>query len=231
MTPTMIRKHAIAITAAGLLASASAGAANLTVVHGIAGDDLGVDPALPVDVSVNGTCLLTAFEFGGIAGPVEVDAGGYDVEIRLADSENPCQGALALSQSVTLALGENASAVAHYTTEGSISLSKFTNDVRSTADGQTRVIVRHLADAPNVDVVYEAGGQIVAEIEDLAFEQQGKRDVDAGVYQVSVKVAGTDITALGPYEVGTSPSVVNLGYVVGSVGGGTLISLFHTIEL
>jgi hypothetical protein len=91
--------------------------------------------------------------------------------------------------------------------------------------------VRHLADAPDVDVPFSSGGQQVAEIGDLGFGQQGKLDVDATDYLVSVKVAGTDITALGPYQVSSASGVAYFAYVVGSVSGGTLTPLLHTIDL
>ena len=40
------------------------GTATVYVLHGIPGEDLGLDPELPVDVSVNGACALPGFTFG-----------------------------------------------------------------------------------------------------------------------------------------------------------------------
>jgi hypothetical protein len=208
-----------------------ASAAQLSVVHGIPGQELGVDPALAVDVSVNGACTLEGFEFTEIAGPLDLDAGVYDIEVTLADTANPCQGPLAIAQSISLALGENASAVAHFTTDGSIQLSKFTNDVRAPAEGQARFVARHLADAPDVDAPFEVEGETVAQISALGFGEQGKLDVDAGTYEASVKVAGTDVTALGPYSVNAMAGAGYYVYIVGSVSGGTLMPLVQHIDL
>ena len=40
-----------------------ASAANVNVVHGIDGRDLGLARALPVDIAVNGTCSLKGVKF------------------------------------------------------------------------------------------------------------------------------------------------------------------------
>ena len=63
--------------------------AEVLVIHGIRGEDLGLDPALPVDVAVNGGCFLAGFTFGEVAGPVALAPGDYVIEISLADPDDP----------------------------------------------------------------------------------------------------------------------------------------------
>ena len=91
------------------------------VVHGIKGDDFGLDPALPVDVFVSGLgCALPGFKFGDRVGPLNVAAGDYDISIFLADEANPCGGAEVIDlDGVTLPDGANATIIAHRTFDGS----------------------------------------------------------------------------------------------------------------
>jgi hypothetical protein len=65
-----------AIAAVSLLAPASAataGNAALSVLHGI--------PDTPVDVYVNGELTLDDFQPGDLAGPLDLPAGDYEVEV------------------------------------------------------------------------------------------------------------------------------------------------------
>jgi hypothetical protein len=78
---------------------------NVTVVHGIPGGDLGLDPALPVDVCLidpatsGETTVLAGVPFGASAG-VALTPGFYSLNIRLADATSPCTGAVAESAEV-----------------------------------------------------------------------------------------------------------------------------------
>ena len=84
------------------------------VVHGIPGGDLGLAADLPVDVSVNGACALTGFTFGEIVGPLGFDAGSYDIDIALANTDTPCANDPVLSApGIQIEAGENYSIVAH----------------------------------------------------------------------------------------------------------------------
>src|ERR1700760_466271 len=54
-------------------ASAAAGDATVTVVHGI--------PNTPVDVYANGKKILTGFKFKSVAGPLQLPAGSYKLDV------------------------------------------------------------------------------------------------------------------------------------------------------
>ncbi|WP_425454185.1 DUF4397 domain-containing protein [Geodermatophilus normandii] len=56
--------------------------------------------------------------------------------------------------------GANATVAAHLTADGRPALTPFVNDTSAVPAGQGRVVVRHVAAAPAVDV--RAGGQVVA---------------------------------------------------------------------
>lgn len=226
-----MRRIALAFALFTLLA-APAVAQELYVVHGINGSDLGLSSALPVDVSVAGGCLLPDFRFGSIEGPVPVDAGLYRVEIRLADPASPCGGQLVLARDVSVALGESAAIVAHLTEEAVIAATKFRNDSRAVGDGETRVIVRHAAAAPAVDVFAQQGSQppFVA-FEGLQNAEQGLAILPAESTRVALAAAGTHDIVFGPISGlpdGRSNTIV---YAVGSLDSGTFTLLSQVIPL
>jgi hypothetical protein len=130
---TKMKKLAIGAMAAviGALAmistaGADAHAANVRVAHGIPGQDLGADPALPVDVLVNDSiCLLEGFTFGEFAGPVELAPGTYNIKISLA-STPACSNPPVIEADVPFDAGEDATVIAHLSEAGDPTASKFT---------------------------------------------------------------------------------------------------------
>ena len=117
----------------------NADAAEVYVVHGIPGADLNLDPTLPVDISVDGGCLLTNVTFGGIAGPVSVATGKHEIEVRVTDGS--CTGTLAVTGRVDLALGETAIIIAHLDQNGAPKLTKFTAKQGMLGEGIARIAV------------------------------------------------------------------------------------------
>lgn len=128
--------------------------ATVYVVHGINGIDLGASEALPVDVAVNGNCVLEGVEFGDIEGPLRLDEGSYDLAVYLS-GETPCAGDPAIEAGdVGLDEVDNVSIAAHLDASGSPILTPFTNDV-SAKPGKTRIFARHAANFGAVDVVLD----------------------------------------------------------------------------
>ena len=186
-------------------------------VHAINGSDLGLDVALPVDIAIDGNCALPNVTFQDISEPLPVPPGISRTEVRLADAAMPCGGALVLASDVPLALFDNAAVVAHLTAEGAITATKFNNDLRAIAPNQTRVVFRHTADAPAVDVVAQTdGGTETILFSNVANGAQAVTMVPSGTYQVAVRPAGSDATVLGPLSVTLQPQTVAVIYAVGS---------------
>ncbi|HZA72263.1 MAG TPA: DUF4397 domain-containing protein, partial [Propionibacteriaceae bacterium] len=72
---------ATAVVWAGLAAPAyAADGVKLSVLHGV--------PGLTVDVYVNGERTINDFKPGTLAGPLDLDAGSYEVAITAADAED-----------------------------------------------------------------------------------------------------------------------------------------------
>lgn len=220
------------------------------VVHGIDGDDFGLDPELPVDVFVSGLgCALPGFTFGDRVGPIVVPAGDYDISVFLADGDEPCTGAEVIDlDGVTLPDGANATVIAHRTFDGStgagdlldlgITASIFANDFSPTERGKARVIVQHTALAPTIDVVVSrdysdptAPGVTVPDFtnptaSDEAVLSQINAQFRPGLWEATLEVDGAPV--FGPTPLNLRPFTTTYIYAVGDFAGGTFQYLVYT---
>ena len=130
--------------------AATPGNASLSVLHGV--------PDLMVDVYVNGTLTLDNFAPGDVAGPLDLAPGTYTVAITAADAADASAPAIG-PVDLPLEADKNYTAVAHLDAAGAPTATLFTNDISTTAPGEGRLTVRHVAAAPAVDVL--AGGTAV----------------------------------------------------------------------
>ena len=200
--------------------------AKVYVIHGIPGQDLGLDPALPVDILVNDAiCLLKGFEFGQIVGPVRLNEGTYNFKISPANSSAPCSNAPVITADVPFARGETATVIAHLTEAGAPTASKFVNDVSRIMPMMTRLTVMHTAAAPAVDL----GVEVM--LGDLKFgtkvgplsnpNQLGPVNIPAYSYDVTLYPAGTDTAVFGPITVDLKSRNAYFVYAVGSLTNNT----------
>ena len=88
-------------------------------------------------------------------------AGSYAITVRAYKA--PSTSAPILSKSVTVTGGEDASIVANLTASGSPTLSVFANPTTPVPVGDARVIVRHVAEAPGVDV-YAGTSKVITDL-------------------------------------------------------------------
>ena len=121
------------------------------IVHGVDGTVLGLSQELPVDISVNGTCVIQDFKFTEFVGPIALSPGTYDIAISLANLTNPCSEAPVIEAEVPIRAGETCTIIAHLTEDGSTTASKFTHDVSPIKD-KSRIVLHHCAAAPAVDI-------------------------------------------------------------------------------
>ena len=206
--------------------------ASVYVVHGIPGHDVNpaLDPALPVDVQVNGSiCLLKGFKFGDIAGPFTIPAGSYSFTISLASTVSPCSNsALLTANGVAFASGENASVVAYLNSEGQPGVTKFDNDLTNPiANGKSRLIVQHTANAPAVDIhvarynfftpLRPVTISNVSNGEQTQADLPSERTLNVPTTQITLTPAGEKSPVIGPYFFQLNPHSVYLIYAVGSL--------------
>jgi hypothetical protein len=195
---------------------------------------LGADPALPVDVSVNGDCALPGFSFGQIAGPLSLPAGDYEIAVSVANSGAPCSNAPVIGPvTVPFAGGENISIVAHLTEQGAPTASTYVNDV-SAIRNRARLVARHVAAAPAVDIrLFRLSNEKESQLrvfKNVTNGQEAQTELNAGRLKTRVFVAGTRDEVLEAQH-RLEKRKLYLEYVVGSPANGTLQLLEQVIDL
>jgi len=208
----------LALVLAGALpASAAEGDASLSVLHGV--------PGLTVDVWVNGELTLDDFEPGDLAGPLMLAPGTYTVAITAADAVDDSAPAIG-PVDLPLEASKNYTAVAHLDADGTPTASLFTNDISTTAAGEGRLTVRHVAAAPAVDIL--AGGSPV--ITALENPDESILNLAAGTVAASVAATGTTDPVIGPADVAVTEGVNTIVYAWGSLTDSNLALAVQTID-
>jgi hypothetical protein len=211
---------AAAVALAAPLALASTGTAlaaddaQVSVLHGI--------PGLTVDVYVNGDLTLDDFKPGDLAGPLDLPADTYSVEITDKDDKKTV---LLGPADVAVEAGGNYTIVAHLDAKGDPTVTPFENDISEVAAGDARVTVRHVAAAPTVDV--EADGSALAT--GLSNGDEAVADVPAGGYDVAIVPAGGG-KAVWSESVDLGEGVNTIAYAWGSLDDDTFAVAVQTID-
>jgi hypothetical protein len=200
-------------TASGTYGKPGARAASVTVVHGV--------PNLLVDVYVVNNFerrRLDDVAFGAVA-TLELRPGFAYVAILPADDRRFSRPIF--QRFFWLERGDNLSAAAYLTEAGAPAFKVFRNNVSDPGSGKARVIVRHLAQAPAVDIL--AGGTPV--ISGLVNGGQGSLVVPGGTYPIAVAPAGSTTAVFGPASLTFGAGTTTIVYAVGSLPGGTFTPL------
>lgn len=205
----------LAVPLAAPASAATGGAGTVSVIHGV--------PGLPVDVYVNGKLTLTNFAPDTVTPPIALPAGTYTIDIRKAG--DPPRTPPAITGTATLAAGGNASLVAHLSASGQPELTVYPNITSGLAAGKARVIVRHDAAAPAVDV--RANGQPI--ITNLANPNEKALDVTAGTVSADVVLPGQSTPVIGPTDLRLQAGTTTAVYAVGSAQQSTLHLLTQTV--
>ncbi|MHA6783640.1 DUF4397 domain-containing protein [Pseudonocardia saturnea] len=217
----------ITLAAFGLLAAAATTLAvapiasaqdtgTVYAVHGI--------PDTPVDVYVDGAIALDDFQPGTSAGPVDLPAGSREVTVFPADSDG--SGDPLLSATADLGAGDDVTLAAHLTEAGEPTITPFVNDVSAVPAGQARLVVRHTAAAPAVDVL--AGGAPV--VSGLTNPDQEALEVPAGTVSAAVAAAGTTEPVIGPADLDLAEGTATFVHAIGSLEAGNLSLVVVTVD-
>jgi hypothetical protein len=207
---------ALAVITGTAAPALAAGASKVSVVHGI--------PGQPVDVYVNGKKIIDSFQPATVAGPLSLAAGTYDV--ALTKPGDPVGSALLEDKSVAVPGGRNLSLVAHLDTAGKPALTAYANDTSTLKAGMARLIVRHTAQAPAVDV--RAGGKPV--FKGLTNPKEAMAVVPAGTVKADVVLTGTSTVVLGPKSLDLAAGQDTVVYAIGSASGKSLALVAQTIS-
>ncbi|SDC35584.1 protein of unknown function [Geodermatophilus telluris] len=197
-----------ALLALGVAPASAADTATVSVLHAV--------PDTPVDVYANGERLIDDFQPGTLTDPLQLPAGSYDLALFPADAADGSGTPLVSADGVQVPAGANATVAAHLTESGQPVLTPFVNDTSAVAAGEGRVVVRHTAAAPAVDV--RAGGQVVAP--GLTNPNEAALTVPAGTVSADVVLAGTDTVAIGPADLTVTEGATTVVYAWGSQDAG-----------
>jgi hypothetical protein len=206
------------LLASGVPAQATSAKAEVTVVHGI--------PNTPVTVYANNKVLIKRFVFGKTA-TVALTPGAYALAVRAYGSMATAKPVLAAT--VHVIGGENATVVANLTAGGKPTLTVFANPTTAVPTGDARVIVRHVAEAPAVDV-YAGATSAAPLIAHLANpKSSAPANVPAGSYSISVYPTGTKTTpVIGPASFKFSAGKTYIIYAIGSLKAKSLTVAVQT---
>ena len=202
-----------------LATPAHAADAEVRVLHGI--------PGTPVDVYVDGERALDDFEPGTTTDDLALPAGTYSVAVFAADAEDDSGEAVIGPVDLEVPSSGNVSAIAHLTEDGSPTITPFVNDTSAAPDGQGRVVVRHAAAAPAVDVL--VGGEPA--LTGLSNPDEDSAELPAGTISASVAAAGTTEPVIGPADVPVAEGQATIVYAIGSLEEDSLDVLVQTVDL
>jgi hypothetical protein len=190
--------------------------ARIHLIHGI--------PDVDVDVEVDGSDVIEGFAFQDtqdlssfagqtLAGLKVKVAGTDDVAIDAGDVALPASG--------------NFTVIAHLDAEGNPTLGVFENDTSAISAGEGRLVVRHTAAAPAVDIL--ADGQ--AAFTNVPNGAEGQVELPAGTISASVVPTGaTEPVVIGPADLPITEGSSLIVYAVGSLDGDTLTVLTESID-
>ncbi|GIL35009.1 DUF4397 domain-containing protein [Phycicoccus sp. DTK01] len=197
--------------------------ASVVVVHGV--PDLTVDVYGSADTTYSADeALLEDFEPGTVTDPVKLPAGTYNLAVFPA-GDDPIGDPAIEATDVEVPAGANISVVAHLDADGNPTLTPFVNDVDPVAAGQGRLVVRHTAAAPAVDVL--AGGEAV--FSGLTNPNEDSADLPAGTVSAAVALAGTTDPVIGPADVDVAEGTSTIVYAWGSAEDDNLALAVQTI--
>lgn len=210
---------ALAVLALALVTLASPVSAQdevrIHLIHGI--------PDTDVDVEAGGTNVFEGFSFGDTQDLSDLAGATLEgLTVKLAGTDTAAIDA----GDVTLPADGNTTIVAHLDAAGTPTISVFDNDTSTIDAGQGRLVVRHTAAAPEVDI--RANGAVAfAAVPNGA---EGSVDLDVGTISADVVPAGADDpVVIGPADLPINEGESLIVYAVGSLDGDTLGVLTETI--
>lgn len=203
--------------AAGAALAADGAPASVTVVHGV--------PGVPVDVYANDAKILSDLSFKEVSDVLRVPGGTYELDVRKAGDPASAEPILRATQDVPA--GANVTVVAALDAAGKPALQPYVNDTAAVGPGSGRLVVRHTAAAPEVDV-YAGDAKAVSS---LANGAEKALTVPAGTVSAKVTVAGQDDAVIGPADVPVDAGMATVVLAVGSAKDGNLAVVTQSYAL
>lgn len=190
--------------------------ARIHLIHGI--------PDTPVDVVAGGEIVFGDFQFGDTQDLSALAGGTLEaLQVRLAGTETVAIDA----GDTALPASGNYTIIAHLDEAGTPTLAVFENDTSSIDAGEGRLIVRHTAQAPSVDV--KANGAVA--FAGLTNPNSVQADLPVGTISAEVVPAGADEpVVIGPVDLAIADGSALIVYAVGSLDAGSVTALTESIS-
>lgn len=191
--------------------------AEVSILHAV--------PNTPVDVYLNHKLVLDDFQPGTLTAPLALKGGRYTVTITAAtatNDKNPIIG----PASYYFGACRSYTVVAHLDASGAPTATKYRNPLSRPANGKGRLIVRHDAAAPAVDVY--ADGKLA--MRGLTNPRQSKATVPAATYSIAVTLSGSRTPVIGPADVAVQKRQDTIVYAWGSAAQGNLTVAVQTVK-
>jgi hypothetical protein len=200
----------VAAMAAGLGVAGAQAGGTIYVVHGV--------PDLEADVYLDGALTLRGFGFGSVTDGLELPTGDYTLEVYPTGADPDADDPV-LSAALTVGAGDDLSIVAHLGDGGDPMLTVYPNDLSTVEAGTARLIVRHTADAPAIDV-RAAARPIVTDLSNP--DQAIVESLQATTLPIDLVPTGTTDVVYGPADLELEAGMVYIAYAVGSLDDANL---------
>jgi hypothetical protein len=170
-----------------------------------------------VSLYANSDVLINKLNTGTVDGPINVTPARYNFAVRTRGSSGD-SAPLAAITGVVLTANENATVVAGFTATGLRKMWVSVNPTTSVASGKARVIFRHVASAPPVDVYLGS----TKKVNNLVNSQQATLTIPAASNDVKVDLSNTATTVVGPTSYNFASGQTTIIYIIGSATAKTL---------
>ncbi|MBN1259185.1 MAG: DUF4397 domain-containing protein [Anaerolineae bacterium] len=210
----------VLVLALSVPALAADGKARVRVVH--------ASPDAPaVDVWVNDSIIaFNNAPFKGITGYAELDPATYNVKVVPTGATEP----VVIEADLGLAANTDYTVVALNTLANIEPLVLVDNNSQPAA-GKAHVRFVHASpDAPAVDIAVAGGGPVL--FSNVAFKEIGDYlPVDAGTYDLEVRVAGSDTVALSVPGLALADGTVYTVFAMGLAGGEPALTAIPSVDM
>lgn len=197
----------------------------LYLAHAASGRNISstANPEYPLDISINGNCVVKGISYGEIRGPYAAPAGSFTFLVSMANSVTPCSNTAIFSATSPMSAKTTYIGVIDLTGSNALTGHIFQADLSSIPAGQARAFVIN-ATNQNLAATVTAGPTTDG--------SGGEFSVPAGTLQVatppiglkytSVYINGTATLEAGPVQIQTLARNAYIFIFAGSATNGTV---------
>jgi len=176
------------------------------LVHAASGRNFSstANPEMPVDVSVNGTCVVMGISFGEIRGPYTASTGTFSFKVSSANSVKPCGNSAIFSGTSSMFAANTYVGVVSLDASNAVTGQVYPLDLSSIAPGSARAFVINAttqnlgATVTSLPTTDGSGGQFSAPAGTLQIATP-----PLGVNYTSIYIDQTDTLEAGPVQIET----------------------------